>query len=188
MPYFAYIAVLHAYESCGWWRAGADLRKVHFAEEWNEMHHMEIMESLGGDVAWLDRFVAYHAAMAYFWVLVALYLVSPAHSYDFSTLVETHAYETYSQFIESNKEVLEKLPAPLPAVQYYLGDDVYMFNSFQTGGAAEARHPTCVTLLDTFKNIRDDEGEHVSTMVACHDAVIGRQLSDKYGPTGEVEE
>lgn len=29
-------------------RAGAELRKVHFAEEWNELHHLQIMESLGG--------------------------------------------------------------------------------------------------------------------------------------------
>ena len=28
MPYFAYISMLHLYESLGWWRAGAELRKV----------------------------------------------------------------------------------------------------------------------------------------------------------------
>eukprot|EP00878_Enallax_costatus_P033326 GHUV01036742.1.p1 GENE.GHUV01036742.1~~GHUV01036742.1.p1 ORF type:complete len:233 (+),score=62.78 GHUV01036742.1:393-1091(+) len=33
MPYFSYITMLHLYESFGWWRAGAELRKVHFAEE-----------------------------------------------------------------------------------------------------------------------------------------------------------
>ena len=42
MPYFAFVSVLHAYESMGLFRAGADLRKVHFAEEWNELHHMEV--------------------------------------------------------------------------------------------------------------------------------------------------
>jgi hypothetical protein len=31
MPYFS-ITILHLYESLGWWRAGAELRKVHFAE------------------------------------------------------------------------------------------------------------------------------------------------------------
>ena len=31
MPYFAYISMLHLYESLGWWRAGAELRRVsHF--------------------------------------------------------------------------------------------------------------------------------------------------------------
>ncbi len=35
IPYFAYISILHLYESLGFWRAGAELRKIHFAEEWN---------------------------------------------------------------------------------------------------------------------------------------------------------
>lgn len=39
IPYMAYISILHLYETIGFWRAGAELRKVHFAEEWNEMHH-----------------------------------------------------------------------------------------------------------------------------------------------------
>lgn len=30
MPYFAYISMLHLYESLGWWRAGAELRRVGF--------------------------------------------------------------------------------------------------------------------------------------------------------------
>ncbi len=33
IPYFASMSVLHLYESLGLWRAGADLRKLHFAEE-----------------------------------------------------------------------------------------------------------------------------------------------------------
>jgi ubiquinol oxidase len=45
IPYFAYISILHLYESLGFWRAGAELRKVHFAEEWNELHHLQV--SLG---------------------------------------------------------------------------------------------------------------------------------------------
>lgn len=28
MPYFSYVSMLHLYETLGWWRAGADLRKV----------------------------------------------------------------------------------------------------------------------------------------------------------------
>lgn len=39
----AFISVLHMYESFGWWRK-ADYLKVHFAESWNEMHHLLIME------------------------------------------------------------------------------------------------------------------------------------------------
>ncbi|KIZ00464.1 Alternative oxidase 4, chloroplastic/chromoplastic [Monoraphidium neglectum] len=71
IPYFSAISLLHFYESLGFWRAGAELRKVHFAEEWNELHHLQIMESLGGDLLWFDRFVAEHAALAYYWVCTA---------------------------------------------------------------------------------------------------------------------
>ena len=35
------------------------------------------MESLGGDQRWSDRFLAQHSAVLYFWVLVALWLLSP---------------------------------------------------------------------------------------------------------------
>ena len=42
MPYFAYLSMLHMYESLGWWRAGAALRRVHFSEEWNELHHLQV--------------------------------------------------------------------------------------------------------------------------------------------------
>lgn len=48
IPYFSYVTMLHLYESLGWWRQPS-LRKVHNAEEWNELHHLLIMEDLGGD-------------------------------------------------------------------------------------------------------------------------------------------
>lgn len=37
------MSVLHLYETFGWWRR-RDYLKVHFAESWNEMHHLLIME------------------------------------------------------------------------------------------------------------------------------------------------
>lgn len=43
IPYFSYVSMLHMYESFGWWR-GNELRKVHNAEEDNELHHLLIME------------------------------------------------------------------------------------------------------------------------------------------------
>lgn len=61
---------------------------MHFAEEWNELHHLQIMEALGGDLRWGDRFLAEHAALAYYWVLVLVYLASPAASYQFSEMIE----------------------------------------------------------------------------------------------------
>lgn len=52
MPYLSYISMLHLYESLGWWRRSADVKRIHFAEEWNEFHHLLIMEALGGDQRW----------------------------------------------------------------------------------------------------------------------------------------
>jgi ubiquinol oxidase len=68
--------VIHLFESFGWWRA-SELRKVHFAEEWNELHHLLIMESLGGNTQWKDRFFAYHSVIVYYWALVGLYIFRP---------------------------------------------------------------------------------------------------------------
>lgn len=178
MPYFAYISMLHLYESLGWWRAGAELRKVHFAEEWNEIHHLMIMESLGGDQLWVDRFMAQHAAVFYFWVLVIFFAVSPSLAYVFSEMVEGHAVDTYTQFVEENAEVLEAMPPPMIALQYYKGEDLYYFDALQTAGEMqERRRPDCNNLLDVFNNIKDDEGEHVKTMTACRDYSIVDDLA-----------
>jgi ubiquinol oxidase len=49
MPYFSYISMLHLYETLGFWRRSADVKRIHFAEEINEFNHLLIMESLGGD-------------------------------------------------------------------------------------------------------------------------------------------
>lgn len=43
-----------------------------------------IMESLGGDAVWLDRFLAQHGAIVYYWVLVTLFFIDPKFSYNFS--------------------------------------------------------------------------------------------------------
>ena len=101
VPYFAYISVLHFYESLGCWRK-ADWLKVHFAESWNELHHLLIMESLEGDRHWIDRFIAQHAALIYYWVIVILYLIAPNSAYYFAELVERHAYHTYDTFLKEH--------------------------------------------------------------------------------------
>jgi hypothetical protein len=86
----AYLSVLHAYESFGWWRR-ADYLKVHFAESWNELHHLLIMEALGGDKRWLDRFLAQHVAVAYYTVAALLYILSPRMACE-SDLLPLHLY------------------------------------------------------------------------------------------------
>jgi ubiquinol oxidase len=176
MPYFSYISMLHLYETLGWWRAGADLRKVHFAEEWNEMHHLQIMESLGGDALWVDRFIAAHSAIVYYFLLLLLFFWDPEAAYSFSELLESHAVDTYGEFVDVNEELLKDMPPPLVALQYYKGDDLYMFDEFQTTKRVKPRRPACRNLHDVFINIRDDEGEHVTTMRACRNGDIYREL------------
>jgi len=172
MPYFAYSSCLHLYETLGWWRT-AELRKIHFAEEWNEMHHLLIMETLGGNARWSDRFLAYHAAIVYYWILVVCYLFSPKTSYKFSEMLETHAVSTYRQFLIENKEKLKQMPAPEIAVQYYSTGDLYLFHAAadlaRAATGEEMRRPPVDNMYDIFSNILEDEWEHVKTMVMCQD-------------------
>lgn len=166
VPYFAFMSVLHMYESFGWWRR-ADYLKVHFAESWNEMHHLLIMEELGGNAWWFDRFLAQHIAIFYYFMTVFMYALSPRMAYHFSECVESHAFETYDKFIKAQGEELKKIPAPKVAVRYYTEGDLYLFDEFQTARLPNSRRPKIENLYDVFLNIRDDEAEHCKTMKAC---------------------
>ena len=119
MPYFSYISMLHLYETLGFWRRSSEAKRIHFAEELNEYAHLLIMESLGGDQTWWVRFVAQHSAIVYFFVLCGLFAISPSLSYKFSELLETHAVNTYSVFMDNNREILKELPPSNAAVNYY---------------------------------------------------------------------
>lgn len=166
VPYFAFISVLHLYESFGWWRR-ADYLKVHFAESWNELHHLLIMEELGGNAFWFDRFLAQHIAVFYYFMTVIMYVLSPRMAYNFSECVEKHAYSTYDKFIKLQEAELKKLPAPEVAIKYYMNEDMYLFDEFQTHRVPHTRRPKIENLYDVFVNIRDDEAEHCKTMKAC---------------------
>eukprot|EP00587_Corethron_hystrix_P008968 CAMPEP_0113301904 /NCGR_PEP_ID=MMETSP0010_2-20120614/2933_1 /TAXON_ID=216773 ORGANISM="Corethron hystrix, Strain 308" /NCGR_SAMPLE_ID=MMETSP0010_2 /ASSEMBLY_ACC=CAM_ASM_000155 /LENGTH=292 /DNA_ID=CAMNT_0000155593 /DNA_START=479 /DNA_END=1357 /DNA_ORIENTATION=- /assembly_acc=CAM_ASM_000155 len=175
-PYFSYLSVLHLYETLGWWRH-PEFLKIHFAESWNELHHLLIMEELGGNSKYFDRLIAQHVGFGYYWFNVIMYIVNPVLAYSFMEKVEEHAYHTYDKFVKDHGDTLRDLPAPKVAQKYYCGGDLYMFDEFQTGVWEEQkkekdnsnllisrRRPKCETLLDTFINIRDDEGEHVKTL------------------------
>ena len=168
MPYFSYLSVLHLFETLGLWRR-ANYLKIHFAESWNEMHHLLIMEELGGHDKLADRWVAQHVAFGYYWFVIALYLYNPTHAYHLNQMVEEEAYETYDKFITQHQDYLQQQPAPHAAVTYYKGDDMTLFDVMhhqvvQDPISAPRRRPRCDNLLDCFVNIRDDEGEHVKTM------------------------
>eukprot|EP00538_Stauroneis_constricta_P011340 CAMPEP_0119571404 /NCGR_PEP_ID=MMETSP1352-20130426/44092_1 /TAXON_ID=265584 /ORGANISM="Stauroneis constricta, Strain CCMP1120" /LENGTH=638 /DNA_ID=CAMNT_0007621083 /DNA_START=620 /DNA_END=2537 /DNA_ORIENTATION=+ len=183
MPYFSYITMLHLYETLGFWRRSADVKRIHFAEEINEYRHLLIMESLGGDQQWWVRFLAQHSSIVYFVVLCTLFLISPTLSYKFSDLLETHAVHTYGQFLDENEERLKELPPPLPAVEYYtMGISDPFYAEFQTSAmeaGRDIRRPGAETpmqsLHDVFTAVRADEGDHVATMQACLDPTVAVQ-------------
>ncbi|XP_010538743.1 PREDICTED: ubiquinol oxidase 4, chloroplastic/chromoplastic [Tarenaya hassleriana] len=187
VPYFAFMSVLHMYESFGWWRR-ADYLKIHFAESWNEMHHLLIMEELGGNSWWFDRFLAQHIAVFYYIMTVLMYIISPRMAYHLSECVENHAYETYDKFLKAHGEELKNLPAPEIAVKYYTGGDLYLFDEFQTSKAPNTRRPKIENLYDVFLNVRDDEAEHCKTMRACQNQGNLRSPHSISGYCSEDEE
>lgn len=143
MPYFSYVAVLYMYESLGWWEIDGNLKRLHLDEEINEAQHLRVMESLGGDALWWNRFLARHTAMVYYVVLVALFMVSPRTAYMSSELLERHAVDTYEEFYHANENVLKSMPLTRSAILYFPGAE---------------------TFYDVFKKIANDEKEHANTM------------------------
>lgn len=183
VPYFSYTSVLHLYETLGWLRK-KEYIKMHFSESWNELHHLLIMESLGGSERFTDRFLAQHIAFFYYWIVVILYLAAPAVAYNLNMHVERHAFETYDIFLKENSELLKSQPAPAVAVEYYEKGDLSLFDSFhhsqlnaspsnQDGNSVEIsvkRRPQISSLYDVFYNICLDEAEHAETMeLLCRD-------------------
>lgn len=147
MPYFSYISVLHFYETMGWWSIDDELREEHNKEDMVEGKHLMIMEALGGGSKWRDRFLARHTAIAYYMVLLALYLVSPQTAYKSSEMLELHAVNTYTEFLEQNKELLENLPIPDVAQKTY-GQSVYnMYQIFWLIASEERSHATSMSDL-----------------------------------------
>jgi len=82
-PYFAFLSVLHLQESLGLKTPLSNkLMKAHFYQAINETEHLEEMESRSGNRYWVDRFLARHLVLFYYWVMVFYYLLSPSNAYD----------------------------------------------------------------------------------------------------------
>jgi len=163
VPYFSYLSVLHLYETLGWFRKEEYL-KLHFAESWNEMHHLLIMGELGGAKGLFDRFFAQHAAVVYYFLVVLVYLIKPELAYTINKKVEWHAYKTYKDFCVSEESMLKSMPVPKVAQLYYGSDEL-----FQSGTTPERVKigANLQTLFDVMCNIRDDEAEHAVSMEKC---------------------
>lgn len=150
MPYFSYVATLHMYETLGFWEIDGELKRVHLEEEINESMHLRVMESLGGNTLWWNRFLARHGAMAYYVVLLILYLFSPRIAYLSSELLEMHAVDTYMEFYESNETILKSMPLT-PAAYGYAPEAKTMYDVFVSIAADEFYH------AETMKTIRNYE-------------------------------
>jgi ubiquinol oxidase len=99
-PYFAFLSVLHFRESLGLrgqWHLY--LMKEHFEQSVNETEHLEYMESRDGSRYWIDRFVARHLVLIYYWINVVYYWLDPLSAYHLSEEIELHAAETYAEYL-----------------------------------------------------------------------------------------
>ena len=102
-PYFAFLSVLHFRESMGLrGPVHIDLMIQHFEQSINETSHLEYMESRGGNRYWVDRFVAKHLVLIYYWSNVVYYWMAPRLAYHLSYEVEIHAAETYAKYLAVN--------------------------------------------------------------------------------------
>lgn len=143
IPYFSYVSMLHTYETMGWWETGSNLKAAHYKEEENETNHLRIMESLGGDTLWWNRFIARHGALVYYVILIGFFMVSPKYAYLSSELLEMHAVDTYEEFCVNNKTMLSKIPPTKEALTYM---------------------PSAKNLYDVFVQISRDEHLHAESM------------------------
>ena len=99
-PYFAFLSVLHFRESMGLrGPEHIDLMIQHFEQSINETEHLEYMESRGGNAYFIDRFVAKHLVLIYYWVNVVYYWVAPKSAYNLSYEIEVHAATTYAKYL-----------------------------------------------------------------------------------------
>jgi ubiquinol oxidase len=149
VPYFAYVSVLHLRETFGQRDDDHVARiRVHFAEADNELHHLLMMEALGGNASVVDRCLAQTLAVGYFGYCCALYATNRRLAYHLSELIEAHAYETYDDYLRREGPAL-KARAPPPVIRDY----------YQSVDGAPPK-----TLYDAFVRVRDDEQSHWASL------------------------
>lgn len=171
VPYFAYLSVMHLRETFGErYDSMSDRMRTHYAEADNELHHLLIMESLGGNSNIVDRTLAQTMAFFYYWYVIVIYTWNEPAAYHLSELIEDHAFDTYSKFTKTYEDRLKNQPVPDIARKYYEQDNPFLFDLFCTvknkteQGTYSQRRPELSSLYDVFVNIRDDEREHWKTL------------------------
>ncbi len=149
VPYFAYVSVLHLRETFGHRDDDHVARiRVHFAEADNELHHLLMMEALGGNASVVDRCLAQTLAVGYFGYCCALYATNRRLAYHLSELIEAHAYETYDDYLRREGSAL-KMQEPPPVIREYYE-------------SVDGDPPK--TLYDAFVRVRDDEQSHWASL------------------------
>ena len=104
-PYFAFLSVLHFKESLGIKNEKTMiLMKEHFYQAINETEHLKEMEKRGGDKFWIDRFLARHLVLFYYWIMVIYYFCSPTNAYDVNIKIEEHAFNTYKKYLKTHPD------------------------------------------------------------------------------------
>jgi len=104
-PYFAFLSVLHFKESLGIKNEKTMiLMKEHFYQAINETEHLKEMEKRGGDKFWIDRFLARHLVLVYYWIMVIYYFCSPTNAYDVNIKIEEHAFNTYTKYLKTHPD------------------------------------------------------------------------------------
>mmetsp|Transcript_20562 Transcript_20562/g.50472 ORF Transcript_20562/g.50472 Transcript_20562/m.50472 type:complete len:366 (+) Transcript_20562:167-1264(+) len=176
VPYFAYLSCLHLQETFGVrYPNMSDRMRTHYAEADNELHHLLIQESLGGNSNPVDRVLAQTMAFFYYWYVIVIYTWNEPAAYHLSELIEDHAFDTYSNFLKNHETFLKSKPVPEIARKYYEEENPFLFElyctvkddpecSVEEQVTACCRRPDLETLYDVFVCIRDDEKEHWKTL------------------------
>lgn len=131
VPYFAYMSMMHLQETMG--KRGAkdsERMRTHYAQADNELHHLLIMESLGGNSSAVDRTIAQTMAVCYYWYVVVVFALSEQAAYHLSELVEEHAYKTYDAFLNRRGDELRKKMrsdrVDSSAQRFFVDDDAFL--------------------------------------------------------------
>jgi ubiquinol oxidase len=158
IPYISYLSILHLYQSIGK-HPSYELMNLHFHQSVNEEYHMLIMEDLGGGDHLLDRIFARSLGVLYYWINCGLYLFFPTSGYYLMELVEGHATETYTDFLQTKSSALRSIPASQIAREYFFSKH------------ARATQPPKIykdlNMYSVFESIRDDEQVHANDMKNC---------------------
>ena len=95
---------------------------------------------MGGNRKRFDRFVAQHAAFFYYWFVLACYMFNPTLAYNLNQQEESHAYDTYDEFLNEFEVILKSRDSPDIAKKYYRDGDLYLFDKMHSSPELPTSH------------------------------------------------